>query len=250
MSDDRAREIGAVAAESGDAAVGSRANEPCDDGDETVFEEGKKNAAAAFFGFFQMRLGVAESVASEHEIGRGNGNSGDAGFLECSGEETSTESFAEGRKTIGELGGGVDAALPRNFVEKVAVEELEDAPDAVFLVFRELEIVKHIEVEMNDAFGFRASMRKFAFGEKARDGEKPVGDALHRGDNDDYVCGLCSSANEAGGMQHALGAKQGGAAKFQCHNGIAMGFRVAAVRDTNVINFIAGRKAFYFTRDR
>ena len=54
-----------------------------------------------------------------------NGNSGDAGFFESSGEEAGAESFSEGGEAIGKFGGGRDTALRGNFVEKVATEKLE-----------------------------------------------------------------------------------------------------------------------------
>src|ERR1700675_1739106 len=62
VSNDRAGKIGAVAAERSDAAVRSRADEAGDDRNEAGFEKRKENGAAALFGFFQMRLGIAEGV--------------------------------------------------------------------------------------------------------------------------------------------------------------------------------------------
>ena len=53
VGDDRAGKIGAVAAERGDAAVGSGADETGNDGNEAVFEKRKENFAATLFGFFQ-----------------------------------------------------------------------------------------------------------------------------------------------------------------------------------------------------
>ena len=46
VGDDSAGKIGAVAAERGDTAVGSGADETGDDGNEAVFEKRKKNFAA------------------------------------------------------------------------------------------------------------------------------------------------------------------------------------------------------------
>ena len=111
VSNDRAGKIGAVAAERGDATVGSGADEAGDNRNEAGFEKRKENAATALFGLFELRLGLAEGVASENEIGGGNRNSGDAGFFESGGEETRAESFAKGGETIGEFGGGDDATL-------------------------------------------------------------------------------------------------------------------------------------------
>ncbi len=87
MGDDGTGKIGAVAAERGDAAIGSCADEAGNDGDNAGFEERKKNVAAALFRLIQTRLGVAESVTRQHKIRRGDGDGGDAGFFESCGEE-------------------------------------------------------------------------------------------------------------------------------------------------------------------
>jgi hypothetical protein len=63
VGDDGAGKIGAVAAESGDAAIWSGADEAGDDRHDACFEKRKENVAAALFGLCEMRLGFAESVA-------------------------------------------------------------------------------------------------------------------------------------------------------------------------------------------
>jgi hypothetical protein len=140
VRDDGAGKIGTVAAERGDAAIGSGANETGDDGDEASFQKRKKNVAAAFSGFFEMRLGIAERVARKYEIGRGNRNGGDSGFFESSGKETSAETLAEGSETVGEFRGDNNEALRRDFVEEIATEKLEAAADTIVLLFAELKI--------------------------------------------------------------------------------------------------------------
>src|SRR5579871_4629648 len=47
MRDDRAREIGTVAAERCDSSVGSRADETGDDGNDSVFEQWRERGMAA-----------------------------------------------------------------------------------------------------------------------------------------------------------------------------------------------------------
>ena len=105
-------------------------------------------------------------------------------------------------------------------MEKVAAEKLEAEADTIVLLFIKSKILEHVEVEMNDALGFVARMRKFSFGQRARDGKKAIRYTLHRGDNDDDVRGLGSRANESCGVQHALGPKQRGAAELQGDNGL------------------------------
>ena len=173
-----------------------------------------ENAAAAFPGFFEMGLGVAKRIASEYEIGRGNGNGGDAGFLESRGEETRAEALAKGSETIGEFGGRNDRGLERHFVEKIAAEKLETASDTVMLLFAELKILQHMEVVKDNALGFIASVGVLSFGKRTGDREQTIGDALHSGDhdNDAGIPGGC--AHQTCGVQHALGSHQRAAAKL------------------------------------
>jgi hypothetical protein len=126
-------------------------------------------------------------------------------------------------------------------VQQVTTEELKNAADAILLSFAELKILQHIKVEMNDTFGFIPSVGMLALGEEAREGEKPIRDALHRGDNDDDVRGLDCRADEIGGVQHALGSKQGAASKFQ-RNDLFGGLVEAFC--------VCNRQAVFFIRDR
>jgi len=88
--------IGAIAAEGGDAAIGSCADEPGYDWDDAGFEERKKNVAAALLGLFEMRLGVTKSIASQDELGGRDGHRGNAGLFESGGKEPSAETFTKG----------------------------------------------------------------------------------------------------------------------------------------------------------
>ena len=68
VSDDGTGKIGTVAAESGDAAIRSGADEAGNNGHDAGRKEREKNVAAALLGLFEMRLGVAESAAGEDEF--------------------------------------------------------------------------------------------------------------------------------------------------------------------------------------
>jgi hypothetical protein len=128
-------------------------------------------------------------------------------------------------------------------VQQVTTEELNNAADAILLFFAELKILQHIEVEMNDTFGFIPGVRMLALGEEARDGEKPIGNTLHRGDNDDDVRDLDCRADEIGGVQHALGSLQGAAAEFQRNDLFAGLVEAFCVCNRQAIFFAGDRKA-------
>ena len=53
-------------------------------------------------------------------------------------------------------------------MQQVMTEELKNAADEILLFFAELKILQHIEVEMNDTFGFIPSVGMLALGEEAR----------------------------------------------------------------------------------
>jgi len=119
-----------------------------------------------------------------------------------------------------------NVAVLRDFVEQIAAKELELASDAIVFLGRELEILEHAEVKMDEAFGFVASVSKLSIGKSAGDGQEAVGDTLHRGDDDGDIRGAGGGAYQTGGVQHALGTQQRGAAKFKGDNVSAEGLRV------------------------
>jgi hypothetical protein len=92
----------------------------------------------------------------------------------------------------------------RNFVKKIASQELQLASDTKAIVFTEAQIVKHIEVQIEDELGFAACMREFAICESASNGQKMIGNALHGGNDDSNTGVLRGGVNEARGMEHAL----------------------------------------------
>jgi hypothetical protein len=231
VGNDGTGKIGAVAAERGDAAIGSCANEAGDDRDNAGFEKRKKNGAATPFRLFEMRLGVAESIAGQHEIRGGDRDGGDAGLFESGGEEPGAEAFAKGGQTIEKLGTGGDSAVNRNFMKKVAAQELQLAthtevrvlrgrPDCIGVngaanILGEMEIAKHSKVKVQKEFGFAASVREFAVGESVSDGKKMIGDALHGGDDYCDAGNFRGVANEARSVEHAIGAEQRAAAELE-----------------------------------
>jgi hypothetical protein len=93
-------------------------------------------------------------------------------------------------------------------VEKIAAEKLETPEDTVVLLFTELQILKDVEVQMDEALGFIAGVRKFSFGEGTRDGEQTISDALHCGNHDDDVGILRGLADQASGVQHSISAEK------------------------------------------
>src|SRR6267154_3277507 len=109
--------IRAIAAEGGDAAVRSCADETGNNGDDAGLEERKKNVAAALLGLFEMRLGVTKSIASQDELGGRDGHRGDAGLFESSGKEPSAKTFAKRGQAIEEIRASGDGGVGGNFMK-------------------------------------------------------------------------------------------------------------------------------------
>jgi hypothetical protein len=215
VGDDGTGKIGAVAAERGDTAVRSCANEAGNDGDNAGFEKRKKNGAATLFCFFEMRLGVAESIASQHEIRGGDRHRRYAGLFESSCEEPGAETFAKGGQTIKELGTRSNTAVNGDFVKKVTAQELQLVADAEVRILGEMQIVKHIDVKIQKEFSLAAGVHELAIGERVSDGEKMIGDALHGGNDHGDAGSFRGGANEARGVEHAIGAKKRAAAELE-----------------------------------
>src|SRR5256712_8384783 len=134
VGDDGARKIGTVAAEGGDAAIGSCADKTGNNGDDAGFEERKKNVAAALFGLFEMRLGVTKGIASQDKLGGRNGHRGDAGLFESGGKESCAEAFAKGGEAGKEIPGGGGAGGNGDFVKQIASQEVQFAANAKVLL--------------------------------------------------------------------------------------------------------------------
>jgi len=86
VGDDGTGKIGAIAAEGGDAAIGSCAMNPVTTGTMPASRAERKNVAAALLGLFEMRLGVTKSIASQDELGGRDGHRGNAGLFESGGK--------------------------------------------------------------------------------------------------------------------------------------------------------------------
>jgi hypothetical protein len=100
-------------------------------------------------------------------------------------------------------------------MKEIASEELQFAADTKVIVFTEIQIVKNIEVKIEDEFGFAAGVGELAIGERAGDREQMIGDTLHGGDDDGDAGFLNSGANEACGVEHAVGAEKRAAAELE-----------------------------------
>src|SRR2546426_5659239 len=124
---DGARKIGTVAAEGGDAAIGSCADKTSNNGDDAGFEERKKNVAAALFGLFEMRLGVTKGIASQDKLGGRNGHRGDAGLFESGGKEPCAEAFAKGGEAVKEIRAGGGAGGKGDFGKQIASPRVQFA---------------------------------------------------------------------------------------------------------------------------
>src|SRR5437588_11421801 len=214
VSDDGSGKIGAVAAECGDAAIGSCTDEAGNDGHNASFEEREKNLAATLLGLLEMGLRIAESVTGEDEFRISNGDCGNARLLKSRCEKPDAETLAKGGETIEKLCTGGDAAVNWNFVEKIPPQKLQLVAHAKAIVFGELQIVKHIEVKIQDELGFMAGVGRFAAGERPRNGKEMVGDALHGGDNHGDIGRSRGGLNKARSMEHAVRAEKRTAAEL------------------------------------
>jgi hypothetical protein len=92
---------------------------------------------------------------------------------------------------------------------------LQLSADAKATVLVEKQIVKHVEVKVQDELGFAAGVREFGIGKSPSDGKKMIGDALHGGDDYGDAGCLRGGANEACGMEHTAGTEERTAAKLE-----------------------------------
>ena len=106
-------------------------------------------------------------------------------------------------------------------MKQVATERIEFARDAIVRVAFKTELAQRIVMQSQNEFGFDARAIILAIGQKLRDREQLVGDALHRGDDDNDVGILGNWFHEFCGMQHARGAEQRSPAKFERYDFLA-----------------------------
>jgi hypothetical protein len=154
--------------------------------------------------------------AGEDELGRRNGNRRDTGLLERGSEQPCAETFAEGREPVEKLGSGGDVTVRGNFVKKIAAERIEFVSDAIAVFDGKREIAQNVVMKVKNGLGFRTRALVLAVREGLRDGEQPIGDPLHRGDDYNDLGRLCHGADETSGMKHALSAEQRRPAKLKC----------------------------------
>src|SRR5256885_13992158 len=128
-----------------------------------------------------MGLRVAKSVASQNKFRGSDRNRGDAGLFESGCEEPGAEAFAKGGEAIEKFSAGGDASVNGDFVEKVASQELQVVAHAKAFKFAELQIVKHIEVKIQEEFGFMAGGAALAAPARPRHGKERGGDGPHGG---------------------------------------------------------------------
>jgi hypothetical protein len=231
VSDDGSGKIGAIAAEGGDATVGSGADKSGDYGDDAFSEEREENRAAALAGLFEMRLGVAEIVAGDDKVRGRDRNRHDAGFLQGRGEEARAEAFSKRRETIEKLGIGSDAAFGGHLVKQIAAEKLDFPADAEFVVLFQMQVLQDFEVERQESLDFAAGVSELSICKSVGDGKKMIGDALHRGDDYRDIRGGRGAADQTRGVEHTLRAEQRAAAKLEGHNIKRLGDRRASAVD-------------------
>src|ERR1700730_9502980 len=175
----------------------------------------------ALLGLLELRLGFAESVASQNEIGRGDGNRGNAGVFKSGGEQARGKAFAERRKPIEELGTGGDVTLGRNLVQEIATERIKLTGNAIVVFALERQVAKNIVVKTENRLRFRTSAVIFAVRKGLRDGQKTIRHAFHGGDHDDDLRRFRNRTGPARGMEHALRAEQRASTKFTRDDGFA-----------------------------
>jgi hypothetical protein len=99
----------------------------------------------------------------------------------------------------------------------------------------EREIAKNIVVKAEQGFGIGTRALISTFGKKLRDGEKAIGNSLHRGDDHDDVGAPRRRLHQFSGAQHAFCAEQRSAAELEGNDSLAMTKNVARLTDTRLI---------------
>jgi hypothetical protein len=81
-----------------------------------------------------------------------------------------------------------------------------------------MEIAKHFHVKLKNVFGIAPGVSAASGFERARDPEQTIGDPLHRRNNNDDTRVRSCFADDAGSMEHALGAEKRTSAKLKREN--------------------------------
>jgi hypothetical protein len=115
----------------------------------------------------------------------------------------------------------------RDFVKQVAAQRIKPVGNAVVGFDIEREFAKNIVVKTEQGVGIGARALISTFGKKLRDGEKAIGDTLHRGDDHNDVGAPRDRLHQFSGAQHALCAEQRSAAELEGNDSLAMTKNVA-----------------------
>src|SRR5439155_7036902 len=150
-----------------------------------------------------MGLRVAKSVASQNKFRGSDRNRGDAGLFESGCEEPGAEAFAKGGEAIEKFSAGGAASVSGNFAQGVSSQELQVVAHAKAFKFAELQIVKHIEVKIQEEFGFMAGVAELAARDRSRNGKELVGDALPGAHTRGDIGRSSGGPQEACGVEHA-----------------------------------------------
>ena len=91
-------------------------------------------------------------------------------------------------------------------MKEIAAERVELVRNSIAPADVQPQIAKHIVMEAKKGFCFGTRALIPAVCERLRDGNEPVRDTLHRGDDHDDPRCCCYGPDETGGVEHALGA--------------------------------------------
>jgi hypothetical protein len=100
-------------------------------------------------------------------------------------------------------------------MKQVAAEELKFAADAESIFFVEMQVVKNVEMKIEDGLRFPASVGELSASKCLSNREKPIGNAFHGGDDYGDAGRPRGRADETRGMEHAVGAEKRAAAKLK-----------------------------------
>jgi hypothetical protein len=120
-------------------------------------------------------------------------------------------------------------------VKQVAAQRIELVGNAVVGFDIEGEFAKNIVVKTEQGFGIGTRALISTFGKKLPDGEKAIGNSLHRGDDHDDVGAPRRRLHQFSGVQHAFCAEQRSAAELEGNDSLAMTKNVARLTDTRLI---------------
>jgi hypothetical protein len=110
---------------------------------------------------------------------------------------------------------GARLRFRRRIVQQILAEELKRARNAIVLLRFQTEITKHFHVELKNVLGIAPGIGAASGFERARDPEQTIGNPLHCRNNNDDARARSRFADDAGSMEHALGAEKRASAKLE-----------------------------------